>query len=103
METILQSEVGHKGGPEHEARAARLADYVRTAVADDFEHWHPAAVFVERCADTSIAPCLSLEEFRVDLLSWFLRDSRFARIWSNYKFRAHVERYDVYVLDKSRP
>jgi hypothetical protein len=103
METILQSEIGHEGGSEHEARAARLSGYVRTAVADDFEHWHPAAVFVERCADTSIAPCLSLEAFRVDLLNWFLRDPRFAQIWSNYKFRAHVERYDVYVLDKSHP
>ncbi|HUN97488.1 MAG TPA: hypothetical protein VMU69_14830 [Bradyrhizobium sp.] len=102
METILQSEVGHEGGPEHEARAARLADYVRNSIVDDFERWHPAAVFVERCADTSIAPCLSLEAFRVDLLNWFLRDPRFAQIWSNYKFRAHVERYDVYMRDNPR-
>lgn len=103
MEAILQSEIGHEGGSEHAARAARLTDYVRNAIVDDFERWHPAVVFVERCADTSIAPCLSLEAFRVDLLNWFLRDPRFASIWSKYKFRAHVNRYDVYALDAPHP
>lgn len=103
MEAILQSEIGHEGGSEHAARAARLTGYVRNAIVDDFERWHPAVVFVERCADTSIAPCLSLEAFKVDLLNWFLRDPRFAQIWSKYKFRAHVNRYDVYALDTPRP
>jgi hypothetical protein len=102
METIFQSEIADEGGPEKKERAARLTKYVRTAVAEDFEHWHPAAVLIERCADVSIPPCRSLEAFRVDLLQWFLKDPRFYAIWSEYRFRSRIGRYDLYVLAKPR-
>lgn len=103
METIFQSEIADQGGPAKKQRAAQLAKYLNTAVAEDFEHWHPAAVLIERCADVSIPPCRSLEAFRIDLLQWFLKDPRFSAIWSQYRFRSRIGRYDLYVLANAKP
>jgi len=97
---MLESIFEGKNAPQtrDRARADRLAAYVRNAVDKDFARRRPPIVFVERCADASVAPCYSMEAFRIDLPTWLMQDPRFRTIWSRYTFKSRIGRYDLYTL-----
>ena len=45
-------------------------------------------VLVERCQDSSVAPCKGMGAIRLDLLQWLEQDAGFADAWSHYARRS---------------
>jgi hypothetical protein len=68
----------------------------RNAMLADLTHWRPNPVLVDRCADTSIAPCMGAGALRFDILHWLSEDPRFADAWTNYVREGQVGPYDLW-------
>jgi hypothetical protein len=86
-------------------KLAELADVVRwtraTAV-EDFQHWQPSLVLVERCADRAIS-CGTSESMRaINILQWFVEDSAFKAVWANYRWCRKIGYYDVWFSKQNR-
>jgi hypothetical protein len=71
------------------------AALTRDVVAADLARWKPNPVLVERCQDTSVAPCRGLS-LRQDIVQWLEQDSGFAAAWSDYVREGQDGPYDLW-------
>ena len=68
----------------------------RSAITADLNRWHPNPVLVDRCQDTTIAPCMGAGGMRIDLLRWLEEDPGFASAWGDYVVQGQVGPYDLW-------
>jgi len=78
------------------AAMREAADLTRIALSTDLKRWHPNPVLVERCEDTSIAPCRGMRTLRLDLLQWLKQDAGFNAAWADYVRVGEVGPYDLW-------
>ena len=83
-------------GTAEPAAMRDAAVLTRKAVSADFTRWRPNLVLVDRCQDTSIAPCMGIGTLRLDVLQWLKQDSSFAAAWSDYVREGSVGPYDLW-------
>ena len=87
--------------PRHPLTLARLAQLTalqQRFMAEDLERWHPQLILVDRCQDPKVH-CQVLEDRHDNLLAFFLRDPRFAAIFSHYHLQQSAGPYDAYRLN----
>ena len=80
------------------ATIRNVARVTRDAVLADFARWHPNPVLVDRCQDTTFAPCMGIGTLRMDLLQWLEEDPRFAKVWTDYVLEGQAGPYDLWCL-----
>jgi hypothetical protein len=79
------------GDPDAAARADRIEDYLRRAIAEDLERRPPDLVFVD------VAPRKPfLRDVTFEFIPWLSRDPRFARLWSGYERVRRAGSYEVF-------
>lgn len=83
-------------GTAEPAAMREAATLTRNAVAADLARWHPSPVLVDRCQDTSFAPCTEDRTLRVDILNWLQRDPGFAAAWKDYVRAGQIGPYDLW-------
>jgi hypothetical protein len=101
LPAILRNETPAAGKPPSRilppSQLAALEALQHRFMVEDFNHWHPQLVLVERCQQVSIH-CQVLEDRNDNLLTWFLRDPAFAAVWRNYTYQGSRGSFDAYTL-----
>jgi hypothetical protein len=85
-----------RDGTAEPAAMRDAAVLTRTAVSADLTRWQPNPVLVERCQDTTVAPCRGGGTAPLDLLQWLNQDAGFAAAWSDYVREGAVGPYDLW-------
>ena len=94
LPAILRGESGDpRITPPH---LVQLEKIQHAAMDEDFLHWQPRLVLVERCQDPAVH-CQVLEERHDNLLAWFQRDPAFREIFSSYHYVRSSGPFDAYI------
>ena len=88
---------GESGDPRiSPSQLAQLEDTQHAAMREDFLHWQPQLVLIERCQDPAVH-CQALEDRHDNLLAWFQRDPAFRDIFARYHYLRSSGPFDAYV------
>jgi len=93
----------HQPNLKKHLTAAQIENLTATQdrfMVEDIQHWQPALIGVERCADPAMEVCEGMHGGRIDLLEWFSHDAGFRQEWSHYQLVETAGRYDFYALKK---
>ncbi len=98
MPAIVQNEYSRKDErrPFKKLGAQRtelLATTFRSDTAQDFAHWKPQYVFVEKCEGAFYC---SIYNHSINFITWYSQDPAFAAQWAPYRFQKTVGNFDLY-------
>lgn len=94
---IRGEQAGDALTPEQRSRLKWLSAFDMDATVADFEKSKPDIVFVDRFYQDG--PSRLYDGIQVDLISHYLRDARFAKIWAHYR---KVDAIKTHVMDDER-